>query len=152
MPLILEIKTKSGAVSRKTLPVDIWQKNNEWSFKIDTKEELESIKIDPDAVFPDINEANNNWSNTKDGIFKPISYADYFGKFSSTKIPIKVEFSQVDEDLTMLATGQEALSLEPYGAGKFGVKQYGLVVQFNEAKDMFSLEFNGQKFEFTKDK
>ncbi|MBC7494248.1 MAG: M1 family metallopeptidase, partial [Flavobacterium sp.] len=152
MPLILEIKTKSGAVSRKTLPVEIWQKNNEWSFKIDTKEELESIKIDPDAVFPDINEANNNWSNTKDGIFKPISYADYFGKFSSTKIPIKVEFSQVDEDLTMLATGQEALSLEPYGAGKFGVKQYGLVVQFNEAKDMFSLEFNGQKFEFTKDK
>ena len=152
MPLILEIKTKSGAVSRKTLPVEIWQKNNEWSFKIDTKEELESVKIDPDAVFPDINEANNNWSNTKDGIFKPISYADYFGKFSSTKIPIKVEFSQVDEDLTMLATGQQALPLEPYGAGKFGVKQYGLVVQFNEAKDMFSLEFNGQKFEFTKDK
>ena len=152
MPLILEIKTKSGAVSRKTLPVEIWQRNNEWSFKIDTKEELESIKIDPDAVFPDINEANNNWSNTKNGIFKPISYADYFGKFSSTKIPIKVEFSQVDEDLTMLATGQEALPLEPYGAGKFGVKQYGLVVQFNEAKDMFSLEFNGQKFDFTKDK
>ena len=152
MPLILEIKTKSGAVSRKTLPVEIWQKNNEWSFKIDTKEELESVKIDPDAVFPDINEANNNWSNTKDGIFKPISYADYFGKFSSTKIPIKVEFSQVDEDLTMLATGQQALPLEPYGAGKFGVKQYGLVVQFNEAKNMFSLEFNGQKFEFTKDK
>ena len=152
MPLILEIKTKSGAVSRKTLPVEIWQRNNEWSFKIDTKEEVESIKIDPDAVFPDINEANNNWSNTKNGIFKPISYADYFGKFSSTKIPIKVEFSQVDEDLTMLATGQEALPLEPYGAGKFGVKQYGLVVQFNEAKDMFSLEFNGQKFDFTKDK
>ena len=152
MPLILEIKTKSGVVSRKTLPVEIWQRNNEWSFKIDTKEELDSVKIDPDAVFPDINEANNNWSNTKDGIFKPISYADYFGKFSSTKIPIKVEFSQVDEDLTMLATGQQALPLEPYGAGKFGVKQYGLVVQFNEAKDMFSLEFNGQKFEFTKDK
>ena len=152
MPLILEIKTKSGVVSRKTLPVEIWQRNNEWSFKIDTKEELESIKIDPDAVFPDINETNNNWSNTKDGIFKPISYADYFGKFSSTKIPIKVEFSQVDEDLTMLATGQQALPLEPYGAGKFGVKQYGLVVQFNEAKDMFSLEFNGQKFDFTKDK
>ena len=152
MPLILEIKTKTGTVTRKTLPVEIWQKNNEWSFKIDTKEELESIKIDPDAVFPDSNEANNIWSESKNGIYKPISYAAYLGKFSSTKIPIKVEFSQEDEDLIMLATGQPALPLEAYGAGKFGVKQYGLVVQFNEVKDNFTLEFNGQKFEFTKDK
>ena len=152
MPLILEIKTKSGTVTRKTLPVEIWQKNNEWSFKIDTKEELESIKIDPDAVFPDSNEANNIWSESKNGIYKPISYAAYLGKFSSTKIPIKVEFSQEDEDLIMLATGQPALPLEAYGAGKFGLKQYGLVVQFNEVKDNFTLEFNGQKFEFTKDK
>ena len=152
MPLILEIKTKTGTVTRKTLPVEIWQKNNEWSFKIDTKEELESIKIDPDAVFPDSNEANNIWSESKNGIYKPISYAAYLGKFSSTKIPIKVEFSQEDEDLIMLATGQPALPLEAYGAGKFGLKQYGLVVQFNEVKDNFTLEFNGQKFEFTKDK
>ena len=152
MPVVMEIKTKSGLIIRKTLPVEVWQRNNEWSFKIDTKEELESIKLDPDAVFPDINIVNNSWSITKNGIFKPVSYATYLGKYSSVKIPLKVEFTQNDEYLTMLATGQEALPLDPEGNNKFGVKQYGLAVQFNESKDAFTLEFNGQKFEFTKDK
>ena len=152
MPLIMEIKTKSGTTTRKTLPVEIWQRNNEWSFKIDSKEELESIKLDPDAVFPDSNAANNSWADAKEGIFKPVSYAAYIGKFSSVKIPIKVEFTQDDEDLTMLASGQSPLPLEADGVNKFGVKQYGLSVVFNDAKDAFTLEFNGQKFEFTKDK
>ena len=152
MPVIMEIKTKAGAITRKTLPVEVWQRNNDWTFKIDTKEELESIKLDPDAVFPDNNVENSIWTEAKNGIFKPISYAAYLGKYSSVKIPIKVEFSQVDEDLLMLATGQQPLPLEADGNNRFGVKQYGLAVQFTEAKDAFTLEFNGQKFEFTKDK
>ena len=152
MPVILEVKTKSGAVSRKKLPVEIWQRNADWTFKIDTNEELESIKLDPDAVLPDIDAANNIWTEVKNGIFKPVSYADYLGKFSSVKIPIKVEFTQEDENLTMMASGQAPLQLDADGNNKFGYKQYGLVVQFNDAKDGFTLEFNGQKFEFTKDK
>ena len=152
MPVILEVKTKSGVVSRKKLPVEIWQRNADWTFKIDTNEELESIKLDPDAVLPDIDAANNNWTEAKNGIFKPVSYADYLGKFSSVKIPIKVEFTQEDENLTMMASGQAPLQLDADGNNKFGFKQYGLVVQFNDAKDGFTLEFNGQKFEFTKDK
>jgi hypothetical protein len=33
------------------LPVEIWQKNTEWSFKHDSTEEIESITLDPDHVF-----------------------------------------------------------------------------------------------------
>ena len=65
MPVILDIKTKSGKVSRIKLPVDIWQKNVDWSFKYNSTEEIESIIIDPDHVFPDCNENNNTWKASK---------------------------------------------------------------------------------------
>ena len=63
MPVILEIKTTSGKVSRLKLPVEIWQKNVEWTFKYNSTEEIESVVIDPDHVFPDFNESNNSWKS-----------------------------------------------------------------------------------------
>lgn len=152
MPVVLEIKTKSGKIINKTLPVEVWQKNNEWTFKLDSDEELESITLDPKNEFPDINESNNVWTDAKNGITKAVSVAAYLGKFSSVKIPIKVEFTEADESLILNATGQQPLPLDNEGADKFSFKQAGLTVQFNAAKDAFTLEFNGQKFEFTKDK
>jgi len=65
MPVILDIKTKSGKISRIKLPVEIWQKNVDWSFKYNSTEEIESIIIDPDHVFPDCNESNNIWKSAK---------------------------------------------------------------------------------------
>ena len=63
MPVIVEIKTKSGKVSRITLPVEVWQRNKEWTFKYNSSEELESVVIDPDYVFPDSNDSNNVWKS-----------------------------------------------------------------------------------------
>jgi hypothetical protein len=45
-------------------------KNTEWSFKHDSTEEIESITLDPDHVFPDSNEANNVWTAAKGVIEK----------------------------------------------------------------------------------
>ena len=39
MPVIMDIKTKSGKVTRLKLPVEIWQKNVDWSFKYNSTEE-----------------------------------------------------------------------------------------------------------------
>jgi hypothetical protein len=61
MPVILEIKTKSGQVNRIKLPVEIWVRNKEWTFVYPSKEALESVVIDPDKVMPDSNSANNTW-------------------------------------------------------------------------------------------
>ena len=61
MPVIMDIKTKSGKVTRLKLPVEIWQKNIDWTFKHNSTEEIESIVLDPDHVFPDCNESNNTW-------------------------------------------------------------------------------------------
>jgi len=65
MPVILDIKTKSGSVSRVKLPVEIWQKNKDWTFKYNSTEEIESVTIDLDHVFPDSNESNNTWKSAK---------------------------------------------------------------------------------------
>jgi hypothetical protein len=65
MPVVMDIKTKSGKVSRVKLPVEIWQKNIDWTFKYNSTEEIESVVIDPDHVFPDSNENNNSWKSAK---------------------------------------------------------------------------------------
>jgi hypothetical protein len=65
MPVVLEIKTISGKISRVKLPVEIWQKNIDWTFKYNSTEEIESVVIDPDHVFPDCNESNNTWKSAK---------------------------------------------------------------------------------------
>ncbi len=65
MPVILDIKTKSGKISRIKLPVEIWQKNVDWTFKYNSTEEIQSVVLDPDHVFPDCNESNNSWKSIK---------------------------------------------------------------------------------------
>ena len=61
MPVTLEITTISDNKIRKTLPVDIWKKNVEWSFIVESNEAYEKIVIDPDFDYPDVNANNNYW-------------------------------------------------------------------------------------------
>ena len=62
MPVVLDIKTKSGTVMRMQLPVEIWMRNKSWTFKANTNEEIESVTLDPDHVFPDYNSTNDIWT------------------------------------------------------------------------------------------
>ncbi len=61
MPVILEIKTKSGKTSRIKLPVEIWVRNTSWTFLYPSTEEIESVTSDPDKVLPDYNSDNDVW-------------------------------------------------------------------------------------------
>ena len=65
MPVILEIKTKSGQLNRIKLPVEIWARNKQWTFVYPSVEEIVSVVSDPDKVLPDSNSANNTWTSTK---------------------------------------------------------------------------------------
>ena len=152
LPVILDIKFKSGDVKRVNLPVEIWQKNVEWSFKYDSTEEIDSIILDPDHVFPDVNSTNNNWTSAAGELEKDVILDAYFGTFSSTMIPIKIVISEEDGSLVAKATGQPSIPLENIGKDKFSFEQAGLTVQFNETKTELNLMINGQSFLFTKDK
>jgi len=61
MPVVLEIKTKSGKTDRVKLPVEIWERNVSWQFRYPSTEEIESVTYNPDKQLPDFNAANNVW-------------------------------------------------------------------------------------------
>ncbi|AIM36603.1 peptidase M1 [Sphingobacterium sp. ML3W] len=62
MPVVIEATTASGKKIRKKLPVEIWERNQSFDFKIDSKEPLVSVQLDPDHVFPDHVPENNSWT------------------------------------------------------------------------------------------
>ncbi|UIR57200.1 M1 family metallopeptidase [Sphingobacterium sp. SRCM116780] len=63
MPVVIEATTVSGQKIRKKLPVEIWERNKSFDFKIDSKEPLQSVQLDPDKVFPDHDPENNTWTS-----------------------------------------------------------------------------------------
>nr|WP_276901244.1 M1 family metallopeptidase [Pedobacter kyonggii] len=64
MPIILQVKTKSGKTDIVKVPVDVWMKNATWLVRYPTTEEIESVTLDPDKVLPDSNMDNNTWTAT----------------------------------------------------------------------------------------
>jgi hypothetical protein len=152
MPVVLEIKTKSGAVSRVQLPVEIWQRNTSWAFKHASTEEIETITLDPDHALPDVNTANNVWNSDKSELEKAVILDSYLGLFTSKQIPIKLTFTE--DNGALVGTPEEGqgpkLSFEVIGKDKFGAEQVGVELQFNESKNEFTLKMRGQDFLFTR--
>ncbi|MEC5166665.1 hypothetical protein RCH18_002412 [Flavobacterium sp. PL11] len=153
MPVNLDVKTKNGKVIRVTLPVEVWQRNKAWSFKHESTEEIESIIIDPDNVLPDSNTTNNTWSAEKGLIEKDVILDGYLGVFSTKMAPIKITFSEKNNSLNVAIPNYPNFSVESIGKNKFESKQAGLVFEFNDSLNGFSMLIpEGQKIEFTRDK
>lgn len=62
MPVTVEIKEKNGHTGRVNLPVEIWQRSGEWTFKFNSTSAIDSVTIDPDKILPDIDSTNNVWT------------------------------------------------------------------------------------------
>jgi hypothetical protein len=153
MPVILDIKLKSGGVERVKLPVEIWQKNTSWTFKHNSTEEIESITLDPDRVLPDSNESNNVWTAAKGVLEKDVILDGYLGVFSTAKAPMKITFSEKNSVLAAEITNYPKFTLESIGKDLFESKRAGLKFQFNEDKTAFEMIISdGQRIPFTKDK
>lgn len=144
MPVTIQFKTKSGKTSLMQLPVEIWMRNNSWTFKADVNEELESIRLDPNQKLPDHNPANNTWTAGKDPLEADVILDPYLGTFSSKNFPIKIIFEEEDGILKATAVGQGTLPLEPDGKDRFKHQAYGIVIQFNEAKTEAKLIQGGE--------
>ena len=153
MPVIMDIKTKSGKTERVKLPVEVWQKNVQWTFKHHSTEEIESITLDPDHVFPDINGANNSWTSDKGIIEKDIILDPYLGSYSNSRMPIKIVITEKNTLLNVEITDYPEFSLSPIGKDFFESKRAGLKFQFNEDKTGFDMIVSEtRKIPFTKDK
>jgi hypothetical protein len=62
MPVRLTITRTDGTVERREVPVDVWLTGSRTtSLSIDSAATVQSIEIDPEKVFPDIDRSNNAW-------------------------------------------------------------------------------------------
>lgn len=65
LPVILEYETVKGEKGRINLPVEIWNNTILFKVRINTKDALAKVTLDPDNVYPDINFNNNIWTKSK---------------------------------------------------------------------------------------
>ncbi len=61
MPVTVLVIESNGTEHRINLPVEIWQRNSEWTFGVSTTSEIKEVKLDPDNKLPDWNKDNNSW-------------------------------------------------------------------------------------------
>ncbi len=153
MPVIIEVKTKSGNTSRVKLPVEIWQRNVDWTFKINTTEEIESLVLDPDHVFPDSNDTNNTWSSNTGVIEKDVVLDGYLGIFSNKYNPLKIIFSKKNGVILVEITDYPKFKVGYVAKDTFESNEAGLKFEFYETKNGFNMILkNGQKIPFTREK
>lgn len=63
LPTTISYETKSGVKGTIKLPVEVWNNTNNWKVKLPTTEELKSVTLDEEKVYPDMNFANNSWKS-----------------------------------------------------------------------------------------
>jgi hypothetical protein len=152
MPVILDVKTKSGKVTRVKLPVEIWQRNTVWTFKHNSTEEIESIIIDPDHAFPDVDESNNSWTSANGMIEIDIVVDEYLGTYSNKFFPTKIVFSEKNNVLNVEMTDYPKFTVERIAKDTFESKLAGLKFEFNESRNGINMILpDGQKIPFTKE-
>ncbi len=61
MPATVEVKESNGKSHRIKLPVEVWQRGAEWTFRVPTTSEITEVVIDPDRKLPDYDRTNNGW-------------------------------------------------------------------------------------------
>ena len=153
MPVVMDIKLKSGKTDRVKLPVEVWQKNTQWTFKHNSVEEIESIVLDPEHVFPDSNEANNTWTAANGLVEKDMIYDPYFGVYSNSRLPFKITISEKNTLLNVDIPDYSDFSVESIGKDEFESKRAGLKFKFKEDKSGFDMIVgDGRTIPFSKDK
>ncbi len=61
MPVTVLVKETNGKEQRIELPVEIWQRQSEWTFAVSTASEIKEVILDPDNKLPEWNRDNNTW-------------------------------------------------------------------------------------------
>jgi hypothetical protein len=63
MPVTIEVKESNHRTGRVSLPVEIWQRSGEWTFKFPSTSMIDSVIVDPDQHLPDVDLSNNVWTS-----------------------------------------------------------------------------------------
>jgi hypothetical protein len=61
MPVVFKVIYDDDTKETKTLPVEIWQRTNEWDYLLKSPKKVKAIEIDPLRLLPDVDTSDNTW-------------------------------------------------------------------------------------------
>lgn len=61
IPITFKVTYEDNSSEIKKLPVEIWQRQNEWDYIIDSPKKVRAIDIDPERFLPDVDMTDNTW-------------------------------------------------------------------------------------------
>jgi aminopeptidase N len=65
MPVFIKMIQTNGQTETVRLPVEIWQRGPNWTFKYASTSKIDKVILDPENQFPDMERKNNEWNNIK---------------------------------------------------------------------------------------
>jgi hypothetical protein len=65
LPVIVKVTERNGHTQEVKLPVDVWRRDTEWTFKVNSTSPITSVVLDPNNELPDINRKNNTWTSSQ---------------------------------------------------------------------------------------
>ncbi len=151
MPTTVEVKFKDGTTQIVKLPVEVWKRNTEWTFKVNSTKEVTDVKLDPASGIPDINSKNNVWTSAQAVPVEKVNMKEFAGTFGNKEVPLKLTFTEKSGQLYGQATGQPEFPLEYLGQNKFSFEQADLSVTFSADKKSIDFSQGGRAFKFTKE-
>lgn len=151
MPTTVQIKFKDGTEQVVKIPIEVWKRNTEWTFKINSAKEIDQVKLDPDSRIPDVNANNNKWTSGDAKPVEKINAKDFTGTFGSKEIPLKITFTEKNNQLFGQGTGQPEFPLEYTGSNTFTFDQAQISLTFSQDKKAITFTQGGRAFKFTKE-
>ncbi len=61
MPVKMKVTFADNTTKMIELPVEIWQRGNDWNYKLEGTKPITKVELDPNKMLPDVNFSNDNW-------------------------------------------------------------------------------------------
>lgn len=151
MPTTVQVKFKDGTEQIVKLPVEIWKRNTEWTFKLDSSKEINEVRLDPASQIPDVNSKNNSWSSADAVSVEKINVKDFAGTYGNKEIGLKLTFKEKDNQLFGQAAGQQEFPLEYVGNSTFTFDQAQISMVYSKDKKTIAFTQGGREFKFIKE-
>ena len=62
MPVQLQVIYDDNSKEEISLPVEIWQRGNSWTYLLKTTKQVQRVVLDPNKMLPDVNVLNDTWN------------------------------------------------------------------------------------------
>ena len=150
MPTTVEVEFKDGTKLEKKLPIEVWKRNTEWTFKVPSTKEVKQVRLDPKGAYPDADVSNNSFKIKEQESLGRIDINAFLGTFSNAMIGMDIVMKLENNHLVAQAANQPAFPLSYEGDQTFTFDEAEISIRYAEDLNTFVLKQGEQEFEFKK--